>query len=196
MGAEVPLAFELAVHTAAIYLYTYVKRKRQWHFRIKNTIFFLAFRWGMVPICFIKAPKSRKSHSCAVRCLHLFLQAKEDGQIAVKEPKDGFWCPCPPPTCPYCSKAQGMATPVLGDPKVLAEFLSKKRKRWSSEFWVHTTSQVSVFSAEFQIWGSRCLWQCSALQKYKRSEILKIKSWTRLINYLDSKLHCKRRSPK
>lgn len=72
-------------------------------------------------------------------------------------------------------KAQGMATPVLGDPKLLAEFPSQKKRKDDLQSWVHTTSQVSIFSGEFQIWGSRCLRQCSALQKYKMSE-MKIKS--------------------
>ena len=109
----------------------------------------------------------------------------------------GHQCPhLPPPSCAYCSApSPGGGYTRFGWPLTSSRIPTVK-KRWSSESRAHTTSQVSVFTVELQILRSRCLRQCSVLQKYKMPDILKIKSWTRLMKYLDGKLHCQRRNPK
>lgn len=94
-------------------------RSFHWHFRVKNTPL-LAFRWPW---------KSRKSHSCAVQCLHLFSFCRPRRMLNGNGRAKG-WISASLPSrlCP------GDGYTPSARPQTSRRIPTIKWRRWSSEF--------------------------------------------------------------
>lgn len=136
-------------------------RSFHWHFRVKNTPL-LAFRWPW---------KSRKSHSCAVQCLHLFSFCRPRRMLNGNGRAKGWiLASLPSKLCP------GDGYTPSAHPQTSHRIPTIKWRRWSSVWLTQLPGSVfAVLNSTFGVLGV-CLRLCRVLQKYKMSEILRIKS--------------------